>query len=41
MAEMIHNTFKIARQKYFNDKEMKPLATHLFDGTKGEQLRLF
>ena len=41
MAEMIHNTFKIARLKYFNDKEMKPLATHLFDGTKGEQLRLF
>ncbi|QEE48908.1 PA0069 family radical SAM protein [Flavobacterium alkalisoli] len=41
MAEMIHNTFKIARQKYFKGKKIQPLATHLFDGTKGEQLRLF
>ncbi len=41
IADVIHNTFKIARQKYFKDKKMEPLATHLFDGTKGEQLSLF
>lgn len=41
IAEMIHNTFKIARQKYFTDKCLEPLCTHLFDGTKGKQLRLF
>jgi len=38
---MIHNTFRIAKQKYFAGKKMEPLATHLFDGTKGEQLSLF
>lgn len=41
IAEMIHTTFRIARQKYFEGKEIPPLATHLFDGAKGEQLRLF
>lgn len=41
IAEMIHNTFRIAKQKYFAGKKMQPLATHLFDGTKGEQLSLF
>ena len=41
IAEMIHTTFRIARQKYFADKDIPPLATHHFDGTKGEQLRLF
>lgn len=41
IAEMIHTTFRIARQKYFEGKDIPPLATHLFDGTKGEQLRLF
>lgn len=41
IAEMIHTTFRIARQKYFSDKEMPSLTTSLFDGTKGEQLRLF
>ncbi len=41
IAEMIHTTFRIARQKYFCDKEIPPLTTSLFDGTKGEQLRLF
>ena len=41
IAEMIHTTFRIARQKYFNGKEIPPLTTSLFDGTKGEQLRLF
>ncbi|WP_116789924.1 PA0069 family radical SAM protein [Flavobacterium psychrotrophum] len=41
IADMIHTTFKIARQKYFNNKGIPDLRTDLFDGTKGEQLRLF
>jgi DNA repair photolyase len=41
IAEMIHTIFRIARQKYFADKDIPPLDTHHFDGTKGEQLRLF
>lgn len=42
IADMIHTTFKIARQKFFANKEPLPeLATHYFDGTKGEQLSLF
>jgi len=43
IAEMIHTTFRIGRQKYFSgDKqEIFALATHLFDGTRGEQLSLF
>lgn len=40
-AEMIHRTFQIARQKYFPEKTDFHLSTTLFDGTKGEQLRLF
>jgi len=41
IAEMIHTTFRIAGQKYFADKDIPPLDTHQFDGTKGEQLSLF
>lgn len=41
IADMIHTTFKIARQKFFKDKEMLPLDVHHFDGTRGEQLSLF
>lgn len=41
IAEMIHTTFRIGRQKYFNGKGLPELALHHFDGTKGEQLRLF
>ncbi|MEL1245190.1 PA0069 family radical SAM protein [Flavobacterium sp. DGU11] len=43
IAEMIHTTFRIGRQKYFTkDKdEIFRLRTDLFDGTKGEQLMLF
>ncbi|MGV3460787.1 MAG: PA0069 family radical SAM protein [Flavobacterium sp.] len=41
IAEMIHTTFRIARQKYFADKEIPDLNCNLFDGTKGEQLSLF
>lgn len=42
IADMIHTSFKIARQKFFKDKAPFPeLALHHFDGTKGEQLSLF
>ena len=41
IADMIHTTFKIARQKYFDNKGIPELRTDLFDGTKGEQLKLF
>lgn len=41
IAEMIHTTFRIGRQKFFTNEGVLPLATHLFDGTKGEQLKLF
>ena len=41
IAEMIHTTFKVARQKYFKGKVFPELSTEHFDGTKGEQLRLF
>lgn len=41
IAEIIHATFKVARQKYFKDKEISNLSTYYFDGTKGEQLTLF
>lgn len=41
IAGMIHSTFKIARLKYFNNRKIDELSTHHFDGTKGEQLKLF
>jgi DNA repair photolyase len=42
IAEMIHTAFRVARQKYFSEKkDLFNLNTDLFDGTKGEQLRLF
>jgi DNA repair photolyase len=41
IAEMIHTTFRIGRQKYFKNEGLMPLNCDLFDGTKGEQLRLF
>lgn len=40
-ADMIHKTFDIGRKKFFNKSKFPSLATDLFDGTKGEQLRLF
>lgn len=40
-ADMIHKTFEIGRKKYFNQAKFPKLSTDLFDGTKGEQLRLF
>ena len=41
IAEMIHNTYKMARRKYFEGKFIKPLSTEHFTGTKEQQLRLF
>lgn len=40
-AEMIHNTFKIGKKKYFTQAPFPALSTDLFDGTRGEQLSLF
>ena len=40
-AQMIHNTFAIGRKKYFHNQSFPRLDNSLFDGTKGEQLRLF
>jgi DNA repair photolyase len=41
IADMIHTTFRVGRQKFFKNDGIPPLTTHLFDGTKGEQLSLF
>jgi len=41
IAEMIHNTFKIGRKKFFDGKEFPKLSTDGFTGTKEQQLRLF
>lgn len=41
IAEMIHNTFKIGRKKYFDGKEFPKLSTDAFTGAKEQQLRLF
>ena len=41
IAEMIHNTFKIGRKKYFDGKEFPKLSTENFTGAKEQQLRLF
>ena len=40
-ADMIHKTFEIGRKKFFSQSKFPALSTDLFDGTKGEQLRLF
>ncbi|UOE42482.1 PA0069 family radical SAM protein [Chryseobacterium suipulveris] len=41
VAEMIHDTYRLARKKYFADKRIDPLSTEHFTGTKEHQLRLF
>lgn len=41
IAEMIHNTFALARRKYFTGKHIPPLATEHFTGSKSQQLKLF
>ncbi|MDR6159298.1 DNA repair photolyase [Chryseobacterium sp. SLBN-27] len=41
IAEMIHNTFKIGRKKFFEGKEFPKLCTKNFTGSRDQQLRLF
>lgn len=41
IAEMIHNTFKIGRKKFFDGKEFPKLSVKNFTGTKDQQLKLF
>lgn len=42
VADIIHQIFKIGQKKYFQDKpKREKLATHLFNGKKGDQLSLF
>ncbi|WP_419870986.1 PA0069 family radical SAM protein [Chryseobacterium sp. CT-SW4] len=41
IAEMIHDTFKIGRKKYFSDKQKPSLSAENFTGSREQQLRLF
>ncbi len=41
IAELIHNTFALAKRKYFADKEMPILSTENFTGSRDQQLKLF
>ncbi len=41
IAELIHNTFALAKRKYFADREMPLLTAENFTGTRAQQLRLF
>ncbi len=41
IAEMIHNTFKIGRKKFFDGKEFPKLSTKNFTGSRDQQLKLF
>ena len=41
IAEMIHNTFKVGRKKYFDGKEFPNLSVDGFTGTREQQLRFF
>ena len=41
IAEMIHNTFKIGKKKFFEGKEFPKLSTDGFTGTREQQLKLF
>lgn len=41
IADMIHQTYRLAKRKYFSDKPIKPLSTEHFTGSKDQQLRLF
>ena len=41
LAEMIHDTFALGRRKFFADKEITPLSTENFTGSKDQQLKLF
>ena len=41
IAEMIHNTIEIGRNKYFRDRKMVELSAAHFSGCKTQQLKLF
>lgn len=41
IAELIHNTFRLAKRKYFSEKHFPALSTEYFTGTKEQQLRFF
>ena len=41
IAEMIHNTIEIGRNKYFRDRKMVELSVAHFSGSKTQQLKLF
>ncbi|WP_332020264.1 PA0069 family radical SAM protein [Kaistella sp.] len=41
IAEMIHDTFALGKRKFFANKEVKPLSTENFTGSKDQQLKLF
>ena len=41
IAEMIHNTIEIGRNKYFRDRKMVELSAAHFSGSKTQQLKLF
>lgn len=41
IAEMIHKTIEIGRNKYFKDRKMVELSTAHFTGSRTQQLKLF
>lgn len=41
IAEMIHDTFALGKRKFFANKEVTPLSTENFTGSKVQQLKLF
>ena len=41
IAEMIHKTIEIGRNKYFRDRKMVELSVAQFSGSKTQQLKLF
>lgn len=41
IAEMIHKTIEIGKNKYFKDRKMAELSTEHFTGSKTQQLKLF
>ncbi|GGP03835.1 radical SAM protein [Cloacibacterium rupense] len=41
IAEMIHKTIEIGRNKYFKDRKMAELSTAHFTGSRTQQLKLF
>ena len=41
IAEMIHNTIEIGRNKYFKDRKIAELSAAHFSGSKTQQLKLF